>query len=748
MEVSLGHNAYQKLRCTFPSLDLPSLQVLRHQVQELSSITVIKYHCCPNSCICYVGAYADRQACHHCNAPRFKADGSPAKLFHYLPIVPQIRALYAGRTSAARMRYRSIHHDDTLGDEDGTICDIYDSELYRNLRNSHLPHVICAGLIPGPRKPKEHDSFMYVVVEDLAKAALGTPAYDAHDDCMFTLRIYSPLKCGDIPAMASAYTGGKHHGAEHPCRACPIKGIRIMDSNNLSYYLPITRPLGYPPQPYTVATLPLRTHSDYIRQAKEVDEAPTQNERKRLSQLYGINYTPIVAKIPGITFPSSFPYEFMHLLEGSIKNYVELFCNAFKSLGEGVESFIIMDRVWKEIGASTLKANATIPASFGRRIPNIAEDRTYMTAEGYLVWATMYAPILLRGRFREERYYRHWVKFVSLVERCLQFSITASERRQMRADIHEWYTEYERIFYQYNDERLPTCLIIFHAWLHLVDMMEQSGPLWSYWTWVMERYCGLLSRAVTSRKYPYASLNRRILEIQTLHSIRSMYDLDDRLPMYTAMYASEPQPSYQDKTHYPEFTLLHRCPTISFARDGLDDLRRRIAVHLATRYNVNVRIASQVVPESVTQWGKILIDDSDVVYAHMGYTRREENRRDATFVQYELLVDIHARRHLVEPEYEPKTFFGRLDRVFVCELPANEAIGTTQPVSLVLVDVKTCNVSQDRYGFYEYSTYGHSEVVDGTSLRTLVGRIMDRGKWVFVRRSGMLEPVDYEEEDD
>lgn len=500
MEVNLGHNAYHKLCTTFPELELPSLKVLRRDVEALASITSVTYHCCPNSCICFVGAYGNRQTCHHCGSARFKANGTPAKLFHYFPIAPQIKAMYAGPTTARQMRYRSAHEDDNFEDEDGTISDVYDSDLYKRLRESYVvvdgrvhpfkffqdprdvyltgmtdgfqlfkkgkhtawpllyinnnlapsirykrSNAICVGLIPGPRKPKEHDSFMYVVVQDLAQAALGTPAYDAVDDEMFTLRIYGPLKCGDIPAMASAYTGGKHHGAQHPCRMCPIEGIRIgEDSTNFQHYLPITRPLGYPPQPYTLSTLPLRTHDEYLRQAKEVDDAPTVAERKRLSQLYGINHTPITAKIPGIEFPFSFPFEFMHLFENTGSNYISLIAGDFKNLGAGVETFVIPDREWKQIGLITAQANSTIPSSFGRRIPNVAEDRTYMTAEAHLVWITMYAPILLRHRFREERYYLHWMKFVSIVERCIEFTITTAELEKLRSDIHEWYTEYER----------------------------------------------------------------------------------------------------------------------------------------------------------------------------------------------------------------------------------------------------------------------------------------------------------------
>ncbi|KAG9016012.1 hypothetical protein FRB90_003835, partial [Tulasnella sp. 427] len=92
MEVNLGHNAYHKLCAVYPELDLPSLKVLRRDVEQLASIVVVPYHCCPNSCICYVGAYADRQTCHHCKSSRFKPNGAPAKVFYYFPIAPHIKA--------------------------------------------------------------------------------------------------------------------------------------------------------------------------------------------------------------------------------------------------------------------------------------------------------------------------------------------------------------------------------------------------------------------------------------------------------------------------------------------------------------------------------------------------------------------------------------------------------------------------------------------------------------------------------
>lgn len=109
------------------------------------------------------------------------------------------------------------------------------------------------------------------------------------------------------------------------------------------------------------------------------------------------------------------------------------------------------------------------------------------------------------------------------------------------------------IFYQHDPCRLPACLITIHAWLHIPDMIRRSGPVWGYWTWVMEWFCGLLSRAVTSRKHPYASLNRWIREIQTLHAVRNMYDLHERLPIHTPTQTSGVlPPSYHDPVCYAE----------------------------------------------------------------------------------------------------------------------------------------------------------------------------------------------------
>lgn len=234
----------------------------------------------------------------------------PVQEFQVIPLLQQAKALYAGYATAKAMRYRSEHANDNVDDPLGTMDDIYDSELYRKLAESNvvvagrlLPHkyfqdprdvlligqtdgfrifkrskqtcwpliyinanldpadrysvntVLCGGIIPGPNKPKDFDSFSFAVAEELGRAAIGVPAYDAYADEAFTLRLFNPFFGGDSPASALAQTGGKSPGAQLPCKGCPIKGIRIAGTSNNSYYLPLQRPPGYPP-----ATCHLQLH--------------------------------------------------------------------------------------------------------------------------------------------------------------------------------------------------------------------------------------------------------------------------------------------------------------------------------------------------------------------------------------------------------------------------------------------------------------------------------------------------------
>jgi hypothetical protein len=89
-----------------------------------------------------------------------------------------------------------------------------------------------------------------------------------------------------------------------------------------------------------------------------------------------------------------------------------------------------------------------------------------------------------------------------------------------------------RIFYQHDPARISTCPVTLHSLLHVADGIEAAGPVWTYWSFVMERYCGFLKRdGVRSRQKPYASLDNRVLHVAQLHITKIRYHLIDLLSL-------------------------------------------------------------------------------------------------------------------------------------------------------------------------------------------------------------------------
>ncbi|KZT34845.1 hypothetical protein SISSUDRAFT_991303 [Sistotremastrum suecicum HHB10207 ss-3] len=285
--------------------------------------------------------------------------------------------------------------------------------------------------------------------------AVGVPAYDAHDDCVFTLRAHAAYGMGDIPAVVKGFLCMKGPNAFCPCRDCFITGISMIAADdpgrtedrrgNQTLYIPTQQPPQYPNAlKFDPRNLPLRTHEQFIRQALAVDQAQTQAQSDELARQYGINGTPLFSTLHSLSFPDSFPADFMHLLENILKNMISFWTNNFKGLGQGNGNFIISEAAWKEIGESTTKSNASIPSSFGRSLPDIYEDRSYFTAEAYIIWFTMHAPILLRQRFGDEKYYRHLCQLVSLINLTMSFDLSEQDLKILEEGWIKWYEDYER----------------------------------------------------------------------------------------------------------------------------------------------------------------------------------------------------------------------------------------------------------------------------------------------------------------
>lgn len=264
----------------------------------------------------------------------------------------------------------------------------------------------------------------------------------------------------------------------------------------------------------------------------------------------------------------------------------------------------------------------------------------------------------------------------------------------------------------------------------------------------MERYCSRLGRAVASRKHPYASLSRRVLEQASLDGVVNTFSLQNDLPRYTKMHFSSPSQTLS-LPHYHDIALIGPHHRLNLDRKpDLRSLRNRIALHLSTQWGVSAEIVKQHVPSVVQQYSRVHIVDGDTISSTEGSKHQQDNKRDATFLQYELLVDRYAHRPRAKPEFVPTTFFGQLHRALAVQIqpsPDLPDVDSAHGSTFILLDVEPCDTAQDRYGFYEYNQTRALCIIDGTAARALVGRIRDGGKWVIVKREGGHEHASYQD---
>jgi hypothetical protein len=182
-----------------------------------------------------------------------------------------------------------------------------------------------------------------------------------------------------------------------------------------------------------------------MEQAESVDKASTKAEAEALSKEFGIKGRSILSEIDSLSFPQSFPFDFMHVAwENVMKTLVTLWSGDYKGLDEGDRNYRINKAAWKEVGIRGAASSSTIPSTFGPRIPNIFEKGSYMSADMWSFWTQFLAPVLLRDSFEEPECYEHFIDLVYLFGLCLRRNISADDVDTIRSGFINWVEGYSR----------------------------------------------------------------------------------------------------------------------------------------------------------------------------------------------------------------------------------------------------------------------------------------------------------------
>lgn len=186
-------------------------------------------------------------------------------------------------------------------------------------------------------------------------------------------------------------------------------------------------------------------------------------------------------------------------------------------------------------------------------------------------------------------------------------------------------------YYENKALRLRACTLPIHALLHLADDIETMGPVWCYWAFPMERYCGALARANKSRSYPYESLNRHVLQVAQLSQIKLTFGLTETLDLRARRTNVANGTQYRN---YPGLVFVprHRKAVLH------SSLIKKVAVFIGAAIGVptnSVRIA--LTTRELDIWGRMqqldTLGGGDVIRGHALCNTVNRITRDASFIK-------------------------------------------------------------------------------------------------------------------
>ncbi|QRV96382.1 Transposase family Tnp2 protein [Ceratobasidium sp. AG-Ba] len=776
MRSHMSREVYEDLRGdACKPLNLPSDYVAWQRLKFLSRLESRQYDCCIESCVCFLGRYEHSDQCPYCKNPRYNVNGQPRRTYCYTPLIPQLQGLFQNPASIKNMRHR-VGHEAAQAADPGRLEDVFDGELYRRLRNTRvsedsdycyfnnpddialglgtdgfnmykrrhkgnsaawplilvnynlhpkirnrLENIICVGVIPGPKECKDINSFLVPLIDELLELANGVESSKVasdvdnieEDGAYFVLRAFLIILFGDIPAISKLLQLKGHKGIT-PCRACLIQGTTLQNfRESFSYYYDL------------------------------MDATPPGPRRAELARESGLNARPIFHRLGSIDLSCCAPYELMHLLfENLVPNMVMHWKGRFKDIPADA-AYLISDNDWEVIGRQSAEATRTIPGHFVGTIPDIHVDMGLYKAEAYAFWFMYLAPILLKDKLAQE-YYEHFLLVREIIIWSIDLEITLARVDELERKIFDWVENYERLYYQYDYERLGTCLLTIHALLHIPFFIRQTGPLSNIWCFLMERFCGYLLRpALANRVRPYEYLDNYIRRRAQLQIVARIHDMPGLLrPMNTGMRLVAGELISTKEKIYPGFEglVLGQPVTKNYRADNRlrMQMSRYFMLAEAGEYTLAEHRA-RVDWTTLVRYGRFRnasMGDS-IRVADLIHTDRVV--RDNSYMRYELVPDGNASDPLAPVQNVRRIQYGLALDFFYVEYVRDQATNVREPY--LLARVRECqtnglDATLPENPCVEYNSMYAPELIHLQTVHGAVGRVKTgRNTWAIIDRS-------------
>lgn len=566
----MPRSKYQQLQALLEERGIKFPSVRRKEAR-LRKVTQIKAHfidCCYNNCIAFTGSYSDHDSCQYCKESRRNSTGKPRKRFLYIPLIQRLQLQYSdpARARVLTSYRKELHQDNGIR----ILRDFFDGDLFRdfhvtelglfndphdialhmsldgvqltNMRhyevtpviflNLNLPpeeryriaNILTGVVIPGPKKPKELDTFLQPLVEELLQLDQGVQAFDGNTKSAFQLRAWVTIVTGDGPALAEAIGMKKPGNAYRPCRTCMIEAEHC-NGPNKTYYVPHTG--------YDFTNPPIRIE---LREDIQLIERTRSDDYRRR---FGINRSSILLQLRSLHFPRSFPADIMHCVLQNITPTLYKIWNRTKlevdHCGDSREPYYLDAKVLEIISSSLEAARPDIPTYLGHAPRRISNHYNGFKAAEWEAWLTLFGVPLLDQHLDEDYVanFRTLGRFYSLATR---HSIPYAETANVANLAEDFVHSYERLYYRGDPERLPVCTVNVHYLIHFASYIRDCGPARYWWQFPMERFCGIIKPMARSKSQLNTSLANAVVVAEHINHLQFTRNMRAATPPTVASY--------------------------------------------------------------------------------------------------------------------------------------------------------------------------------------------------------------------
>ncbi|GES90934.1 transposase domain-containing protein [Rhizophagus clarus] len=403
LEIKVQHNisntAFKEIVTATVGISSKSTHSLIKMLKDIIPIKPIWVDRCINSCCAFTGDYENLNECIYCKAKRYQVKGQSRAQVAYFSIQDQLVIQYQDSARAKQLRYRSEYISRNI---DGTIGDVFDGAQYKNLLqkgyfqddrdivllgsvdgyqlfkqkcddcwiilfiNANLPpeqrvkkeNLLITSIIPGPKAPKDFNSFLKPVVDELCLLEGGIDCYDGFTNEKFSLKATVLSWSGNTP-----------------------------DANNTN-------------ETYNPSNLPRRMHSDYVTRIGQIVTIEPSRTRELLASNLGVVGRSVLLDIRSTQFPACFPVDIVHLFYENVAPYMlrHWMGSFFKDSTLNNQPYTLSNKQWSEIGANMDAIKKSIPTEFGQPPQNIFRHYSGYKAEEWASWITLYSLPLLKDQ--------------------------------------------------------------------------------------------------------------------------------------------------------------------------------------------------------------------------------------------------------------------------------------------------------------------------------------------------------------